>query len=47
MLGQMGQYSLKAACKAAKLIRKCVKSVPGKRPSMKDVVEALEAIEAI
>ncbi|KAH1151091.1 hypothetical protein GYH30_044862 [Glycine max] len=42
-----GQYSLEAAWQAAKLTLKCLKSVPEERPSMKDVVEALEAIEAI
>ncbi|XP_028205358.1 probable serine/threonine-protein kinase PIX13 isoform X6 [Glycine soja] len=42
-----GQYSLEAAWQAAQLTLKCLKSVPEERPSMKDVVEALEAIEAI
>ncbi|KAL2576854.1 hypothetical protein AAZV13_16G097200 [Glycine max] len=42
-----GQYSLEAAWQAAQLTLKCLKFVPQERPSMKDVVETLEAIEAI
>ncbi|KAL2966268.1 hypothetical protein AAZX31_16G106400 [Glycine max] len=43
----VGQYSLQAAWQAAQLTMKCLQSIPEERPSMKDVVEALEAIEAI
>ncbi|KAG4951936.1 hypothetical protein JHK85_045803 [Glycine max] len=49
----MGTYGytapeyMAAAWQAAQLTLKCLKSVPEERPSMKDVVEALEAIEAI
>ncbi|KAI5418828.1 putative serine/threonine-protein kinase pix13, variant 4, partial [Lathyrus oleraceus] len=42
-----GQYSQKAAIQAAALSLKCLESDPKQRPSMKDVLESLEAIEAI
>ncbi|KAK7379703.1 hypothetical protein VNO78_34392 [Psophocarpus tetragonolobus] len=42
-----GQYSLEAALQAAQLILKCVEHDHKLRPSMKDVLVALEAIEAI
>lgn len=42
-----GQYSPKAALQAAQLTLKCLEPEPRNRPSMKDVVEALEGIEAI
>ena len=41
-----GQYPPKAALKAAKLANKCLAGDPRSRPSMADVVAALEAIEA-
>ncbi|KAK7406922.1 hypothetical protein VNO78_08558 [Psophocarpus tetragonolobus] len=42
-----GQYSTKAALKAASLTLKCLEHDLKKRPPMKDVVETLEHIEAI
>ncbi|KAF7829050.1 putative serine/threonine-protein kinase PIX13 [Senna tora] len=42
-----GQYSLKAASQAAQLALKCLQPEPKNRPSMKEVVEALEDIESI
>ncbi|XP_020204273.1 probable serine/threonine-protein kinase PIX13 [Cajanus cajan] len=42
-----GQYSPKAAWRAARLTLKCLEPHPYNRPSMKDVVKELEAIEAI
>lgn len=42
-----GQYAQKAAIQAALLSLKCLEPDPKQRPSMKDVVESLEAIEAI
>lgn len=42
-----GQYSSKAALQAAELALKCLASDPKNRPSMKEVVAALERIEAI
>lgn len=42
-----GQYSPKAAVQAAALSLKCLENDPKQRPSMKEVVESLEAIEAI
>ncbi|XP_029126359.1 probable serine/threonine-protein kinase PIX13 isoform X4 [Cajanus cajan] len=41
------QYSPKAAWQAAQLTLKCLEPHPSKRPSMKDVLEKLEVIEAI
>nr|KYP41826.1 hypothetical protein KK1_036791 [Cajanus cajan] len=41
------QYSPKAAWQAAQLTLKCLEPHPNKRPSMKDVLEELEVIEAI
>ena len=41
------QYSPKAAFQAAQLILKCLEHDPKQRPSMKEVLEGLEAIEAI
>lgn len=42
-----GQYSPKAAFEAAQLTLKCLGSDPKSRPSMKEVVEVLEKIEAM
>ncbi|WCJ31942.1 Protein kinase superfamily protein [Euphorbia peplus] len=42
-----GQYSLNAMVLAAQLSLKCLESNPETRPSMKQVVDALEQIEAI
>ncbi|XP_027916322.1 probable serine/threonine-protein kinase PIX13 isoform X2 [Vigna unguiculata] len=42
-----GQYSTKAALETAKLTLKCLKPDPRQRPSMKQVLERLEAIEDI
>lgn len=42
-----GQYSPKAALQAAQLTLKCLEPEPKNRPSMKDVVESLEQIEAM
>ncbi|WJX94072.1 putative serine/threonine-protein kinase pix13 [Trifolium repens] len=42
-----GQYSPKAAIQAAQLSLKCLENDPKQRPSMKEVLESLEAIEAI
>ncbi|KAJ7944060.1 Protein kinase [Quillaja saponaria] len=42
-----GQYSSKAASQAGQLTLKCLEPDPRSRPSMKDVVESLEKIEAI
>ncbi|KAL6959831.1 putative serine/threonine-protein kinase pix13 [Sarracenia purpurea var. burkii] len=42
-----GQYSSKAAVLAAQLTLHCLESEPGKRPSMKEVVEVLEQIETM
>lgn len=42
-----GQYSPKAALQAAQLALKCIETEPKCRPSMKDVVDALERIEAM
>ncbi|GLU19671.1 hypothetical protein SLE2022_359070 [Rubroshorea leprosula] len=43
----VGQYSSKAALQAAELTLKCLETDPKKRPPMKEVVEALERIEAL
>lgn len=42
-----GQYQSKAALQAAQLTLKCLAGDPKSRPSMKEVVEALEKIEAM
>ncbi|KAK7406925.1 hypothetical protein VNO78_08561 [Psophocarpus tetragonolobus] len=42
-----GQYSIKAAMKAAQLTLKCIEYDPKKRPPMKEIQDALERIEAI
>ncbi|KAL3527292.1 hypothetical protein ACH5RR_011948 [Cinchona calisaya] len=42
-----GQYSSKAALQFAQLTLRCLESEPRKRPSMQEVVELLEQIEAI
>lgn len=42
-----GQYPPKAALKAAQLSLKCLNNDPRSRPAMKEVVDALEQIEAI
>nr|GMC57327.1 probable serine/threonine-protein kinase Cx32, chloroplastic [Ipomoea batatas] len=42
-----GQYSTKAALQAAQLALRCLENEPGKRPSMREVVEILEEIEAM
>ncbi|KAL2334225.1 hypothetical protein Fmac_015438 [Flemingia macrophylla] len=42
-----GQYSPKAAFQAAQLTLKCLENDPKQRPSMKDVLDELELIEAI
>ncbi|WOL18916.1 hypothetical protein Cni_G27713 [Canna indica] len=42
-----GQYSSKGAFQAAQLTLSCLAGEPKSRPSMKDVVETLEHIEAI
>ncbi|XP_047177592.1 probable serine/threonine-protein kinase PIX13 isoform X2 [Vigna umbellata] len=42
-----GQYSPKAALQAAQLARKCLKVDHTQRPSMKEVLEGLEAIEDV
>ncbi|RDX73279.1 putative serine/threonine-protein kinase PIX13, partial [Mucuna pruriens] len=42
-----GQYSPKAAFQAAQLTLKCIQHDPKQRPSMKEVLEELEAIQAI
>ncbi|WVZ23629.1 hypothetical protein V8G54_002173 [Vigna mungo] len=42
-----GQYSLKAALQAAQLALKCLEHDPKQRPSMKEVLEGLEAIETL
>ncbi|XP_014510659.1 probable serine/threonine-protein kinase PIX13 [Vigna radiata var. radiata] len=42
-----GQYSPKAALQAAQLTLKCLEHDPKQRPSMKEVLEGLEAIETI
>lgn len=42
-----GQYSSKAMLQAAQLTLKCLESDPKSRPSMKEVLEELEQIEAI
>ncbi|KAL2551215.1 Protein kinase superfamily protein [Forsythia ovata] len=42
-----GQYSSKAALQASQLTLRCLESEPIKRPSIKEVVEALEQIAAI
>ncbi|KAJ0040726.1 hypothetical protein Pint_28703 [Pistacia integerrima] len=42
-----GQYSTKAAQQAAQLALKCLEADPKHRPSMKEVVETLERVEAI
>ncbi|WVZ23628.1 hypothetical protein V8G54_002172 [Vigna mungo] len=42
-----GQYSPKAALQAAQLTLKCLELDPKRRPSMKEVLEGLEAIENI
>ena len=41
-----GQYPPKAALQAAKLANKCLAGDPRSRPSMADVVDALEGIQA-
>ncbi|KAK2656821.1 hypothetical protein Ddye_009873 [Dipteronia dyeriana] len=48
MDGRMeGQYTPKAALQAAQVTVKCLESDPKNRPSMKEVLEVLEEIEAI
>ncbi|XP_051117433.1 probable serine/threonine-protein kinase PIX13 [Andrographis paniculata] len=42
-----GQYSSKAAVQAAQLTLRCLETEPRKRPSMKEVTEALEQIAAM
>ncbi|KAK4361451.1 hypothetical protein RND71_020403 [Anisodus tanguticus] len=42
-----GQYSSKAAMLAAQITLKCVQGDPKNRPSMKEVMDVLEQIEAI
>ena len=42
-----GQYSTKAALQAGQLTLKCLESDPKSWPAMKEVVEALEGVEAI
>jgi len=42
-----GQYSSKAAMKAAQLTLKCLERDRKKRPPMKDVLETLERIQVI
>ncbi|XP_011013448.1 PREDICTED: probable serine/threonine-protein kinase Cx32, chloroplastic [Populus euphratica] len=42
-----GQYSSKAMLQAAQLTLKCLEADPKNRPSMKEVVEVLEQIEAM
>ncbi|XP_020575036.1 probable serine/threonine-protein kinase PIX13 [Phalaenopsis equestris] len=42
-----GKYSSKGALQAAQLTYKCLEADPKNRPSMKEVVEALEEIEAL
>ncbi|KAJ8647190.1 hypothetical protein MRB53_000213 [Persea americana] len=42
-----GQYPSKGAVQAAQLILRCLRSDPRNRPSMTEVVEALEKIQAI
>ncbi|KAL2551179.1 Protein kinase superfamily protein [Forsythia ovata] len=42
-----GQYSSNAALQASQLTLRCLESEPRKRPSMKEVVEALEQIATI
>ncbi|RDY14217.1 putative serine/threonine-protein kinase PIX13, partial [Mucuna pruriens] len=42
-----GQYSTKAAFRAAQLTLKCLEPNPKKRPPMKNVLETLQRIEAI
>lgn len=42
-----GQYSFKAALKTAHITLKCLAPDPKSRPSMKEVVEELEQIQAI
>lgn len=41
------QYSSKASLQAAELTLNCLEQDPRKRPSMKEVVHALEQIEAV
>ncbi|XP_019172241.1 PREDICTED: probable serine/threonine-protein kinase Cx32, chloroplastic [Ipomoea nil] len=45
--GMEGQYSTKAALQAAQLALRCLENEPGKRPSMREVVEILEEIEGM
>uniref|UniRef100_A0A0A9ERV8 Protein kinase domain-containing protein n=1 Tax=Arundo donax TaxID=35708 RepID=A0A0A9ERV8_ARUDO len=42
-----GQYHSKGALQAAQLIIKCLNGDPKSRPSMKEVVEAMEKIESM
>ncbi|KAL5752331.1 hypothetical protein ACOSQ2_022838 [Xanthoceras sorbifolium] len=42
-----GQYTSKAALQAAQLTLKCLELDPKNRPSMREVLEALEQIEAM
>lgn len=42
-----GQYSTKAALKAAELTLKCLETDMKRRPSMKEVVEVLEQIDSM
>lgn len=42
-----GQYAFKAALQAAQITQKCLAPDPKSRPSMKEVVEELEKIQAI
>ncbi|KAI4977352.1 hypothetical protein ZWY2020_057264 [Hordeum vulgare] len=42
-----GQYHARGAFRAAQLTLKCLAGEPKSRPSMKEVVEALEQIEAM
>ncbi|XP_047330787.1 probable serine/threonine-protein kinase PIX13 [Impatiens glandulifera] len=45
--GIQGQYRTRDASQVAKLILQCLETDPRKRPSMKEVVEALEQIRAV
>ena len=42
-----GQYSSREALQIAKIIQKCLVPDPEDRPSMKEVVDALEQIQAV
>lgn len=41
------KYPLKGACQAAELITKCLESDPKSRPSMEEILETLQKINAI